>query len=90
MLYCEQEFGANAALGLIDALEEAYRTIGQIPAAGSPCYAHELGLPELRSWPLQAHPLVIFYVERAAHIDVWRVLHAQRDIPQSLQAPDET
>ena len=24
---------------------------------------------------------LIFYVEREEHIDVWRVLHEQRDIP---------
>ncbi len=88
--YCEQEFGGRAAIAFIDALEEAYANIGRFPAAGSSRYAHALGLPELRSWSLQTHPVVIFYVERPTHIDVWRVLHAQRDIPASLQAPEET
>ena len=85
VLYCEREFGQHAAIHFIDALEEAYEKIGRFPAAGSLRYAHDLGLPELRSWPLQSHPIVIFYVERETHIDLWRVLHAQRDIPQSLQ-----
>jgi toxin ParE1/3/4 len=88
--YCEEEFGGRAAIGLIDALEDAFHRIGQFPAAGSPRYAHELGLPDLRSWPLQAHPIVIFYVERPTHFDVWRVLHAQRDIPASLHNPEKT
>jgi toxin ParE1/3/4 len=26
-------------------------------------------------------PYLVFYLERADCIDVWRVLHAQRDIP---------
>lgn len=88
LTYCLATFGEQAALGFIDALEQAYERIGRIPAAGSPRYAHELGLPDLRSWPLQSHPVVIFYMERASHIDVWRVLHAKRDIPATLQAPN--
>jgi toxin ParE1/3/4 len=30
----------------------------------------------------------VFYVERHDHIDVWRVLHGQRDIPAWMQEPD--
>jgi toxin ParE1/3/4 len=30
----------------------------------------------------------VFYVERPDHIDVWRVLHGQRDIPAWMQEPD--
>lgn len=75
-----------AALGFVEALEAAYAHIGRYPAAGSPRYAHELDLPELRFWPLTNYPYLVFYVERADHIDVWRVLHAQRDIPAWLSA----
>ena len=78
-----------AALGFIDALENAYGHIGRHPATGSPRYAHELNLPGLRSWPLKRHPyLVFFYVERSDHVDLWRVLHGQRDIPAWMQEPD--
>jgi toxin ParE1/3/4 len=72
---------AQAAAGLIDALESAYAHIGSHPATGSPRYAHELSLPDLRFWPLTRYPYLVFYVERTDHIDVWRVLHAARDIP---------
>lgn len=75
---------AAAALGFIDALEKAYAHLGRHPAAGSPRYAHELDIPGLRSWPLKRFPQLIFYVERSDHIDVWRVLHGQRDLPASL------
>ena len=75
-----------AALGFIEALEAAYARIGRYPAAGSPRYAHELDLPELRFWPLKNYPYLVFYVERGDHIDVWRVLHAQRDLPAWLSA----
>jgi toxin ParE1/3/4 len=76
-----------AALGFIKALEQAYIDIGRHPATGSPRYAHELDLPGLRSWPLTRHPYLVFYIERAHYIDVWRVLHAQHDIPGWL-GPD--
>jgi toxin ParE1/3/4 len=78
----------QAALGFIDALEQAYTHIGRHPATGSPRYQHELGLPELRTWPLSRYPYLLFYIERQDHIDVWRVLHSQRDIPAWLQVPD--
>lgn len=75
------ESGAPAALRFVDALERAYRHIGRHPASGSPRYAHELELPGVRSWPLRGYPYIVFYVEQHDHVDVWRVLHAQRDIP---------
>jgi len=78
------ENASQAALGLVDALEHAYGHIARFPASGSTRFAHELNLPGLRSWPLKNYPYLIFYVERADSIDVWRVLHSQRDIPAWL------
>ena len=46
--------------------------------------AHELDLPGLRFRMLKRYPYIVFYVERDDHIDVWRVLHGQRDIPSWL------
>jgi toxin ParE1/3/4 len=83
--YYLDEGAPSAALGLIDALEKAYAHIGRHPATGSPRYAHELNLPGLRFWPLIRYPHGVFYIEKADHIDVWRVLHGQRDIPAWLQ-----
>ena len=78
----------QAAFGFIDALEQAYAHIGRHPATGSPRYAHDLNLPGLRFWPLAHYPRLVFYIERAEHIDVWRVLHGQRDIPAWMQEPE--
>ena len=78
----------QAALGFIEALEQAYAHIGRHPASGSPRYAHELNLPGLRFWPLTRYPHLVFYIERTDHIDVWRVLHGQRDIPAWMHEPD--
>jgi toxin ParE1/3/4 len=84
------EADERVALGFVDALERAYRTIQRHPAAGSPRYAHELGLPGLRTHLLKRYPYLVFYVEQVDRIDVWRILHARRDIPASLQESSRT
>jgi toxin ParE1/3/4 len=30
----------------------------------------------------------VFYIERGDHIDIWRVIHAHRDIPAWMRDPD--
>jgi toxin ParE1/3/4 len=84
------EDAVQAAMGFIDALERAYTHIGRYPATGSSRFAHELNLPGLRSWKLTRYPYLIFYVEREDSVDVWRVLHGQRDIPAWLGTELET
>ncbi len=86
--YYLSENAEQAALGFIDALEHAYAHIARYPATGSPRYAHELNLPGLRFWPLANYPHLVLYVERPEQIDVWRVLHGQRDIPAWMQEPE--
>jgi toxin ParE1/3/4 len=81
------ENATQAALGFIDALEDAYAHIGRHPGTGSPRYAHELDLPGLRAWQLTRYPHWVFYVEHPSHIDVWRVLHGQRDIAAWMREP---
>lgn len=82
------EAGRDIAFGFIAALEAALEHMGRHPATGSPRHGHDLALPGLRSWPLRRYPYLIFYIEGADHLDVWRVLHAERDIPASLRGPD--
>lgn len=86
--YYVSEGAEQAALGFIDALEQGYAHIGRHPATGSQRYAQELNLPGLRFWPLSRYPYLVFYVEYLNHVDVWRVLHAQRDIPAWMQEPE--
>lgn len=80
------EGAQRAALGFIAALEQAYAHISRHPGTGSPHWGHELHLPGLRAWPLSRYPHLVFYIEQADRIDVWRVLHSQRDIPAWMQA----
>ena len=82
------EGGERVGLAFIDALEQAFHQIVRHPASGSPRYAHELDLSGLRSWRVKRYPYLVFYMERQDHIDVWRVLHAQRDIPGWMQEPE--
>lgn len=78
-----------AAVALVDALEQAFHHMADHPTSGSPRYAHELDLPGLRSWGVRGFPYLVFYVERGTDIDVWRVLHAARDIRAWLSEPPE-
>jgi len=82
--YYLDQSAEQAAAGFIDALEEAYNHIGRHAATGSPRYAHVLNLPGLRFWPLTRYPYLVFYIEHPDYIDVWRVLHSQRDLPEWL------
>jgi toxin ParE1/3/4 len=86
--YYADEAGADIALRFIVALKDAYRVISTRPATGSPRFAHELELPGLRTREIARFPYLIFYLERDDHIDVWRVLHRQRDMQAWLGRAD--
>ena len=86
--YYIREAGPEAALAFVEALRITYRMIEDHPTAGSPRHAHELALPGLRSRMLKRYPYLVFYVEQDDHIDVWRGLHAHRDIPAWLREPE--
>ena len=86
--YYAREAGPDVALGFIEALRSAYRTIADHPALGSPRYAQELALPGLRRWEVKGFPYLVFYIDRRDHIDVWRVLHGRRDIPSRMREPE--
>ncbi len=83
--YYLSEKASEAATGFIDSLEQAYFHLGLFPASGSLRYSHELSLPGLRTWGLEQYPYLIFYIDRDNHIDVWRVLHSKRDIPELMR-----
>ncbi|OMQ46716.1 type II toxin-antitoxin system RelE/ParE family toxin [Ensifer sp. 1H6] len=86
--YYAREAAIDVTLGFIDALQAAYDLIASHPESGSLRYSYELGLPDLRSVSLKRYPYLVFYHEQAGCIDVWRVLHAKRDIPQWMQGSD--
>jgi toxin ParE1/3/4 len=83
--YYLNQGSTKAALAFINALEQAYTHLGRHPLSGSPRYGHELNLPDLRAWPVKGYPWLVFYVALERYVEVWRVLHAERDIPAWLQ-----
>ncbi|MBG9386667.1 type II toxin-antitoxin system RelE/ParE family toxin [Caenimonas aquaedulcis] len=75
------EGGTALEVRFIDAMQAAIRKISAHPGIGSPRHSQTLSVPGLRAWRLTRFPYLVFYVEREDAIDVWRVLHEQRDIP---------
>lgn len=82
-------YAAEGGLALgdrfLDAVEASIVHLAQFPASGSLRYATALRLEGLRFWPINVFPYLIFYVDCPGHIDVWRVLHAQCEIPAWMQ-----
>jgi toxin ParE1/3/4 len=83
------EAGAEVAGRLVDALERALGNLARQPKLGSLRFSYDLGIPDLRSWPVQRFPYLIFYIEQDDQLDVWRVLHDRRDIPATLATSGE-
>ncbi|MFL6846730.1 MAG: type II toxin-antitoxin system RelE/ParE family toxin [Allosphingosinicella sp.] len=82
------EAGEDVAHAFAEALQAAYRAISERPRTGSPRFSHQYHLPGLRSRRLGRFPYFVFYIERDDHIDVWRIVHAHRDISISLRPGD--
>lgn len=78
------EAGVDVAGRFVDAIERGFGRLARQPHIGSLRFAYELGIPDLRAWPVHRFPYVIFYIEQEEGLDVWRVLHERRDIPPTL------
>lgn len=76
--------GPALAVQFLRELEAATSRIAERPAIGSPRYAHLL--KGLRVWRLKRFNYLVFYLRRATHVDVIRVLHGARDVPEALQS----
>lgn len=83
--YYQSEGGPTLALQWVEAVDSALRHLGANPKTGSTRYTALLKLAGLRFWTMKQFPYLIFSVEREAQIDVWRVVHAQRDVPEWLR-----
>lgn len=81
-----QEGGAPLARRWVVAVEGALRHIGSHPKTGATRYAMQLKLDELRTWPINGFPYLVFYIEHPPYIQIGRVLQAQRDIPEWMGA----
>lgn len=83
--YYGTEAGPAVALDFVEALETAIGHLSRHPLAGSLRFAYELDIPGMLCWSLRRFPYLVFYLtDHDDRVDVWRVLHARRDIPASL------
>lgn len=80
--------GAVLAARWVRAVSDALRHVGRHAATGSQRYADMLGIPGLRFWRVKRFSHLVFYVERATQVDIWRVLHSHRDIAVWLHDED--
>lgn len=67
---------------LLAAFERTFLRIGRNPGAGTPRYAHQLGITGLRAVPTPRFPFLVFYFEVPKEIWVLRVLHQKRELPR--------
>ena len=79
------EASPRIARSFVVAVQEAFRHVGQFPGSGSQRIGSAVQLAGLRSWPVSGFPYLLLYVEGDDTIDVYRVLHNARDIPESLR-----
>lgn len=77
--------GEALAAKWVQSLSAALRHVAAYAASGSPRYADVLAIPGLRFWRVRRFPYLVFYVDRVAQADIWRVLHAHRDLPAWLR-----
>jgi toxin ParE1/3/4 len=82
--YYRTEGGASVATDFVDALQAALVRVAGSPSTGSPRFGYELDLPGLRTRRIGGFPYLIFYRDAGDFIDVWRVLHQNRDMARWL------
>lgn len=73
-----------AAIGFLDAVEQAFALLAERPEMGSSRHVHLLPALHPRMWPITGYPYLVFYVERERAVEVIRVLHSRRDMPSVL------
>jgi len=71
-------------LNFVVSLQQALDDLGEHPLTGSLRFAFELDIPQLRIWSLNRFPYLVLYLCNEDSVDVWRILHAHRDIPAPL------
>jgi len=77
--YDRQADGVAVADKLVKAMAQALLDLERNPSIGSPALGRPLGIEELRTWRLQDFPLTFWYIERADHIEVVRLVGQRQD-----------
>jgi toxin ParE1/3/4 len=75
----------DAALRFFDAARQTFSQLAQMPGIGSLYNIENPRLVGLRKWAIRGFDKhLIFYVERDECIEIVRLLHAARDLPEIL------
>lgn len=74
----------DAALGFVDALEDATGLLRAHSSIGSPRLEVITGIDGLRGLTLQRYPYVLVDTDDTDAIRIHRVLHTSRDLPAEL------
>lgn len=75
----------DAALRFFDAARQTFSQLAQMPGIGSVYNIENPRLVGLRKWAVRGFDKhLIFYVERDESIEIVRLLHAARDLPEIL------
>lgn len=75
----------DAALRFFDAARQTFSQLAQRPGIGSLYNTENPRLVGLRKWAVRGFDKhLIFYVERDEYIEIVRLLHAARDLPEIL------
>jgi len=79
-----QEAGAAVAEQFLDAVATVMNQLRRFPQLGSPRWEQMLRLPGLRATLIEGFPHVVFHVGDEHGVEVLRVLHERRDLPEEL------
>lgn len=86
--YRRSAAGASSAATLVDDMQECLRSISDAPAKGSRRIGQLLGIPELQWKRVGKTKLWFWYVEKAAHVDVIRLVSTDQ-LPRQAMLPDD-
>lgn len=84
VLWLREHTSPAIAVEFVDRVEKALDLLSRHPLAGSGLIGFRVGIPGLRSFPVDRTPYVLFYLADSRRIDLVRVLHARRDIDAEL------
>ena len=77
--------GGAVASRFVESFLAALEHVSLHPASGSVRYGELTRHAGLRFWRVRDFPYLVFYQDRGEWLDVWRVLHAEHDIPAWLR-----
>lgn len=86
--YYRDHAGEHTAFSFLDEVQAAFGLISSGPGVGSLRYSYDLDIPGLRAFRIKRFDHAVFYVEDDDIVDVWRILHTRRDMPETLEPPE--